>query len=149
MRSLEIQWHNCETLGGKKKKFKWIYTREKVTIVKEFNYKSCNNNEEIIEFSNDEMDMIIDFISKCEEVTLSNAVDKFENSLKDEYMEDEYYSKGLGMFVYKNICSSSIKAQATSQLAAILVNKKVLDYNHKERGMEFWVIDRDWRKLLK
>ena len=55
---------------------------------------------------------------------------------------------GLGMFVFSNIEANTAFAQATSQVAALMVEAGIFKYNGALKGMKFWMYNYDWRTQL-
>lgn len=130
-----MEWKNGLTLSPKGKEFKWRYSKSDGLVITR-TFKSGNNKTE---FSNEDIDKIINYIKEKGIVPLANNVEKLSNGTEKE---------GIGSFIYQNISSDTTNAQAASQLASILYNTGVLGYNGAARGMEFWILEENWKGKL-
>lgn len=126
------------TLGGKHKEFSWYIEMDLLVVEKQF--KSDKVKREI-KFTKKELIDTINFINTEKVVTLSNDVIRMGNITEEQYIYDNYFKKGLGPFICKISDKKKeliYKAQATSQLVAILVDEEILEYRNK-RSMEFYL----------
>jgi 3-oxoacyl-ACP reductase-like protein len=122
------------TLSGKKN-FKWEYSKNSgLKIVREF-----QAGEHIDEFSNQDIDSIINYVNEKQRVPLGNNVEKLGKGIEKE---------GLGTFVYEYIKSDRAFAQSMSQFVSIMVNIGVFGFNGALKNMEFWIMDSDWRNRI-
>lgn len=119
---------------GKKNPFEWKYTNDCIIIKRNF-----KNTKSTTKFSNSDLNKIINFIIKNDEVELSNNVKKLANGTE---------KIGLGSFIYNGISKDVTDAQAASQLASILCACRILSYNGAERGMKFKVKEKNWERIL-
>ncbi len=119
---------------SKPNEFLWYYDGQKLTIERVF-----KNKEEISEFNNDEIDMIVQYIKNNGEVDLSNNVSK---------VKDGSEKPGIGKFIYENIRMDTTFQQSSSQLVSIMYDIGVLDYNNKKRNMKFWIKDSNWKEKI-
>jgi hypothetical protein len=132
----EINVNQLDTLGGKEKLFEWEYIEHKGIVIKK---KVSKKYIEII-FTDEDINKVLEFINNNGDVDLANSVTK---------MRDGTEKNGIGSFIYENLYRNETIAQASSQLVAILFKKGILGYNGKKRGMRFWLIDENWRALLR
>lgn len=102
-------------------------------------YRQFSTGDRIDVFSINELDQIIQFTISNGNVPLANSVSKIHQGIE---------RIGLGSFVYGQLDKDIVKAQATSQLAAIFVHSGVYEYNGLTRNMEFWIKNSDWQLLL-
>lgn len=130
-----MEWEMGLTLSPKQKEFKWRYSKSDGIVITR-TFKSGTNKTE---FSNEDIDKIINFIKEKGIVPLANNVEKLANGTEKE---------GIGSFIYQNISSDMANAQAASQLVSILYNVGVLGYNGAARGMEFWALEENWKEKL-
>lgn len=130
-----MNYRTFRTLGSKSKLFEWMFdSKIGLKIVRQF-----STGERIDIFSTNELEQIIQFTIKNGNMPLANNVVKIHNGTE---------KKGLGSFIYNQFDKDINKAQAASQLAAILVNTGIYDYNGVTRNMEFWIKNSDWQLLL-
>ena len=130
-----MKHRTLRTLGDKSKLFTWLFDSKKgLTIHRQF-----SNGDRVDIFSTNEIEQIIQFTISNGNVPLANNVDKIHK---------ETENIGLGTFIYNHLDKDLIKAQAASQLAAILVKTGIYDYNGRTRNMEFWIKSSDWQSLL-
>lgn len=129
----EAMFYKLNTLGAKKKEFEWNYNENTILIKK----PSYNN---LIKYSDSELDKIIKYIKDNDRVSLANNVEKLKKGLEKD---------GLGKFVFNNIESEITKAQSVSQIVAILHKVGALYYNNAKKNMEFWVSEKDWKRCVK
>lgn len=130
-----MEWISGNTLGSKKKEFKWIYNKEEgLTIIRQFKNGRAKTN-----FSNADIDKIINYIKEKGRVPLANNVEMLVNGTEKD---------GIGRFIHKNISESTRDAQAASHLVSIFCNLGVLGYNGAVRGMEFWIMNENWGEKL-
>ena len=123
------------TLGAKGKLFKWMFDPKIGLKI----YRQFSNGERVDTFSINEIEQIIQFTLSNGNVPLANSVDKMHKGTE---------KIGLGSFIYKHFDKDITKAQAASQLAAILVKTGIFDFNGVTRNMEFWIKNKDWQLLL-
>lgn len=133
---MSMKWIDSKTLSSKKKEFKWKYDDLSGLEIERV-FKGDIVSTTI--FSNRDIERIIDFVFENEDVKLSNSIDK----LRDGTEKD-----GLGKFVYEELGKSISDAQAVSQLAAILVDVNILEYNGVSRNMEFKLKHINWKDRL-
>ncbi|GMQ61701.1 hypothetical protein [Vallitalea maricola] len=133
-----MTFFECETLGGKAKKFKWKYCEDEgLTIYRVFS----KGSKHISIFSDNDLDNIIDFLKNKQELPLANSVDKMKNGTEKE---------GFGSFIYDKINADTKFAQSASQLVAILISAGIIGYNGAKRNMIFYYKDSNWKiKLIK
>lgn len=127
------KWIEGYTLSSKKP-FLWCYDEAKIIIKREF--KSSLRQDE---FNNDQIDKIIQYISKNNEVFLSNNVEKLRNQTENE---------GIGKFIYEEIKRDGTFAQAASQLASIFCECNVLYMWKDSRKMKFSIKDLNWKTKI-
>lgn len=127
-------WLQSNTLG-RGKRFWWFYDGEKITIEKEIK----NMPNWIINFTNDEIDMLIAYINQSGRVSLSNSMTKLEYGTEKD---------GIGKYIYNNIKKDKRVAQSASQLVSIFHNINVLHSNGKKNNMEFWINNMNWKELI-
>ncbi|HZJ58537.1 MAG TPA: hypothetical protein VFD57_05650 [Clostridia bacterium] len=130
-----MKWKMGLTLGSKQKEFRWRYSKANGLVI----IRTFKNGNKKTEFSNEDIDSIINFIKEEGIVPLANNVVKLSNGTEKE---------GIGRFIYQNISNDTTNAQTASQLASILYNTGVLGYNGAVRGMEFWILDDNWKEKL-
>ncbi len=123
------------TLSSKSKSFKWTFNEKNGLKI----YRQFSNKERIDIFSINELEQIIQFTIKNGKVPLANSVDKIHQGTE---------KNGIGSFIYKHIKKDTIKAQAASQLAAILVYTGIFEYNGTTKNMEFWIKNSDLKLLF-
>jgi hypothetical protein len=130
-----MNYRTLRTLGAKSKLFKWIFDpKNGITIRRQF-----TNGDRVDIFSINEIEQIIQFTIKNGNIPLANSVEKINAGVE---------KIGLGSFIYNQFTKDINKAQAASQLAAILVKTGIYDYNGLMRNMEFWIKNSDWQPLL-
>lgn len=130
-----MNYHTNRTLSTKSKPFKWTFNWINGLTI----YRQFSNKDRIDVFSTNELEQIIQFTFRNGKVPLANNVDKI-------YQGTE--KKGLGSFIYYHFDKDIIKAQAASQLAAILVHTGIYEYNGATINMEFWINNGDLKLLL-
>lgn len=131
---MNYKWINSETLG-KKKPFLWFYDGEKIIIERKFK----NNPRYQNIFLNSEIDKIIEYISKNDEVPLANNVEKVVNGEEKE---------GIGKYIYDNISKDTSAQQCSSQLVAIFYDTNIILYNNKKRNIQFRINNKNWKETL-
>lgn len=130
-----MNYHTTKTLSSKSKSFKWTFNQlNGLTIYREF-----SNGDRKDVFSINELEQVIQFTIRNGKISLANNVEKIHNGIE---------KKGLGSFIYKQFDKDVIKAQAASQLAAILVHTGIYEYNGLTKNMEFWVKNSELTLLL-
>lgn len=127
------KWIEGYTLSGKNP-FLWCYDEAKIIIKREF--KSGPRQEE---FNNDQIDKIIQYISKNNEVFLSNNVENLRNGTESE---------GIGKFIYEEIKRDETFAQAASQLVSIFCECNVIYMWKDSRKMKFGIKDLNWKMKI-
>lgn len=133
---LQRVWSKGTTLGAKQKTFAWIYDEEKITIK-----RTVGNGLVLVnEFTDLEIDKIIEFIKVMGETSLANSVSK---------MKDGTEKDGLGKFIFEELKRDISSAQASSQLIAIFYDAGIIYTNEKVKGIKFWIKDEDWKEQLK
>lgn len=131
-----MEWKSGITLGTKKKEFKWKYSGyDGLTIIRAF-----KNGDNKTEFSNTDIEKIINYIKGKGRVPLANSVGKLTNGTEKD---------GFGSFIYEYISRNTADAQASSQLVSILYSAGVIGYNGATLGMEFWILDENWKEKLR
>lgn len=133
--NISNSWCKNKTLGGKEKTFHWKLNEEySLTIIKDGNSKT----KYLV--SEEEISLLQMYISN-RKLPLANNVQKLANGTEQ---------KGVGTFLYNDLnWNDTTKAQLSSQLASIFVNTNIWEYNGKQRGMEFWIKNENWKERLK
>lgn len=130
-----MEWKDEVTLSSKQKEFKWRYSRyDGLTITRPF-----KNGIHKTQFTDTDIEKIINYIQENGKVTLSNNVKKLADGTEKD---------GIGSFIFQNISRNTTDAQTASHLASILYNVGVLGYNGALRGMEFWILEENWKEKL-
>lgn len=126
------------TIGGKKKEFVWYVNHESIVIEKKYDR---GKGKRIITFSRKELTDILKFINREFVVTLSNNLSKMDDLISGNYIDNDYYKKGLGPYIYNNSRDRKDiihKVYAMTQLVSILVLEDILDYRNKV-DMKFYI----------
>lgn len=136
---------NLSVTLGKPKEFLWDIQNNNILVIQRMFKNSQVPREDT--YSKKELINILNFISKNEVVTLSNNVSKMKNAIDPSFQYDDYYKKGLGMFVYRNSLNTT-KAQSTSQLISILSKLSIINII-KSRPLTFSLTKNTYKNLDK
>ncbi|MFD3157357.1 hypothetical protein ACFIJ5_10920 [Haloimpatiens sp. FM7330] len=131
-----MNWYKLHTLGNKHKEFEWTYSSLDCLKIKRV-FK--NNPLVITQFSDLEIEKILNYIFINKELPLANSVHKLSNGTEID---------GIGSFIYNNISRDTTDAQASSQFVALFTKLKILGYNQKPIGMRFWLLNIDWKNKI-